>query len=243
MQLAVDIGNSRVKAGLFDGTELVQAKSELSLERLDLKRMLEQFEVQAVISSSVGEEAAEQIRESVESIYYLELGKETKMPIQSLYSSPGTLGNDRRALAVAAHQHYPDTNVLVIDIGTCITFDFVDDKGRYHGGSISPGVDMRFQSMHNFTSSLPLVDLKEPVKYVGDDTESALKAGVFQGMLHEIDGVISVYKNDYPALKTMLTGGDSSLFESQLKSEIFVVQNLVLHGLNQILIYNVNQKK
>ena len=242
MQLVVDIGNSRVKAGLFDGIELIQTMSEESLERLDLKHLLDQFEVQAVISSSVGEEGAEQIRESVDSIYYLELGIETKMPIQSLYSSPGTLGNDRRALAVAAHHHYPAANVLVIDIGTCITFDFVDEKGRYHGGSISPGVGMRFQSMHNFTASLPLVDLKEPVKYVGDDTESALRAGVFQGMLHEIDGVISAYKNDYPGLKTMLTGGDSSLFESQLKSEIFVVQNLVLHGLNQILTYNVSQK-
>ncbi len=236
MHLAIDIGNTRVKAGLFEQVELVQLFEAEDWNQLSLPL----HDIEACIISNVGEVI--NVSEKLGDMEILELSSETPLPIELSYNSPQTLGKDRIALAVAGSNLHPNSNVLVIDLGTCITYDLVNDREQYLGGNISPGVNMRLKAMHTFTGNLPLVKLDPQTGLLGKDTESSMKSGVFHGILHEMDGMISAYKQEYDDLTVVLTGGDESLFESQLKNRIFVTPNLVLIGLNSILTYNVEHK-
>ena len=160
------------------------------------------------------------------------------MPIVNLYNTPKTLGLDRLAAVVGASIQYPGKNILVIDIGTCMTFDFIDSKRNYHGGNISPGVELRLKAMHHFTSSLPLVIRKNNMNILGKSTKEALQNGAFQGLKFEIEGFIKNLTNRTKSLTVILTGGDAVNFGETLESKIFVDPNLVLKGLNDILTYN-----
>lgn len=236
MNLVIDIGNTRVKAGLFEQTELVQF-----LEAEDWKQLpLLDHKIESCIVSNVGETV--DVSEKLGDIEIMELGSKTPLPIELKYNSPETLGKDRIALAVAGSNLYPNLNVLVIDMGTCITYDLINKEEQYLGGNISPGLNMRLKAMHTFTGNLPLVKLDAQTVMLGKDTETSMQSGVFHGILHEMDGMISAYKQEYDDLTVVLTGGDASLFESQLKNRIFVTPNLVLIGLNRILTYNVEHK-
>ncbi|MEQ8521822.1 MAG: type III pantothenate kinase, partial [Vicingaceae bacterium] len=163
------------------------------------------------------------------------------VPIKSLYSSPETLGHDRIALAVAGSEKFPNCNTLIIDIGTCMTMDLVDSSGTYHGGAISPGMELRFRSMHEGTSRLPLVDFasKKLPDQIGKTTRECMESGVILGMAHEIRGTIKELNKEFEDLKVLLTGGQHHLFEVPLKNSIFADPNLVLRGLNHILLYNL----
>ncbi len=164
-----------------------------------------------------------------------------KLPITNVYKSPSTLGLDRIAAAVGLAFFNPGGESLGIDMGTCITYEFLDGETIYRGGGISPGVSMRFKAMHSFTSRLPLVGLaSEPPVLVGATTEECMQSGVFFGVMGEIHYTVERYRKDYPDLKVYICGGDAPYFESLTKDYIFVIPNLVLYGLNRILTYNVS---
>ena len=159
----------------------------------------------------------------------------TNIPIVNLYKTPKTLGNDRLASVIGAQHLYPNKNIAVIDLGTCIKFDFIDKKRRYIGGNISPGVRMRIQAMHDYTSQLPIVDLKYNNSILGNSTESALQNGAVRGTIFEIESFIRRIKKKYGKLFVVFTGGDADFFASYINYEIFVNQNLILEGLNKII--------
>ena len=170
--------------------------------------------------------------------FFIDLNEYTNIPIKNLYDSKSTLGKDRLAAVIGANNFYPKSNVLVIDMGTAITFDFINKKDQYLGGSISPGLEMRFSALNHFTGKLPLLKKNEKFSLIGSNTESAIISGVQNGIIFEIDSYINNIKKEYEDLKTILTGGDAIFFDKKLKNTIFVDLNLNFIGLNTILEYN-----
>jgi type III pantothenate kinase len=237
MNLAVDIGNTNVRLGLFSRNEL----EEVFLNEQDLDTILAKYKIRhAIISSSgVGAYVEQKLKEK--KVTPLILSPLLKLPITIQYKTPETLGTDRIAGSVGAKILFPGKPVLKIDFGTCITYDFITEKNEYTGGAISPGMMMRFKAMHNYTARLPLVD---PMQYVlfeltGNDTSSAILSGVVNGIRNEVDGIIKEYNSRFANLKIVGTGGDSGFFVTLLKNEIFARPNLVLEGLNRILNDNI----
>ena len=236
--LAVDIGNTAIKYALFEDEGLVyagQATEEQALlgdSRLAAADNLILASVrqgQSVLPDRMG------VKGKV-----LGLTFETPVPVTNRYETPQTLGVDRLAAVVGAAYLFPDTDCLVIDAGTCITLDFVDRDKNYLGGSISPGLEMKFRALHTFTQRLPL--LQRPpaaVPLAGRNTAGAIQSGVLNGTVAELNGLISAYRSTSPDLVVVLCGGDAAFFETNLKAPIFVVPELVLIGLNRILNYNV----
>ncbi|MGB2316775.1 MAG: type III pantothenate kinase, partial [Flavobacteriaceae bacterium] len=143
-------------------------------------------------------------------------------------------------LAAAATQQYPNTNTLIIDAGTCITYDFVDANSQYLGGAISPGLQMRYNALHNQTAQLPLLQPSDTNSYIGSTTDTSIHSGVVHGIVQEIQGVISTYSSDYLDLTVILTGGDANFLLKQFKISIFANSNFLLEGLNFLLDYNTN---
>ena len=166
------------------------------------------------------------------------LNNSTPLPIKILYKSPTSLGNDRIALAVGAITNFPNKNVLVIDAGTCITYDLINSKKEYLGGSISPGIQMRYNALHQFTSQLPLLESVDTAMLTGVNTEESIHSGIINGVFVEIDGIIQRYTNQYPDIKVIVTGGNAKFFDKGLKNTIFAKPNLLMEGLNKILDYN-----
>ncbi len=173
--------------------------------------------------------------------FYIRLSHKTELPIINKYATPKTLGKDRLAGVVAASALYAKKNVLVIDAGTCITFDFINNDREYLGGSIHPGITMRFKALNNFTDKLPLIKRSSDFELIGNSTEKAILTGVLYAVLKEIQGMIEDYMGKYNDLTIIFTGGDASFFVSRLKNKIFAHPNLVLEGLNEILRYNAAQ--
>jgi type III pantothenate kinase len=193
-----------------------------------------------VIASSVSRDAAIELENIQAKGTKLAMTSFVSLPIKINYSTTATLGVDRIAGACGALEILPNQDRLVIDIGTCINYEFLDHKNVYHGGAISPGVKMRFEAMHTFTARLPLVKTKINPPLTGDSTESCMQSGVLNGVQAELEGIMQRYKEKYPQVGVILCGGDVSLFENRLKQPIFVAPNLVLSGLNRILLHNVN---
>ena len=169
---------------------------------------------------------------------FIELGADTPLPIKNLYRTPETLGKDRIAAAVGGFDLYPDTNLLIIDAGTAITCDLLDEKGNYLGGNITPGIEMRFKALNHFTGKLPLFKQQPFEKLFGTTTEEAIVAGVQNGVVFEVDRTIDVFKEFYKNLKVIITGGNADFFDNKLKNSFFVNFNLTAIGLNRILEYN-----
>ncbi|MBK6986183.1 MAG: type III pantothenate kinase [Bacteroidetes bacterium] len=164
---------------------------------------------------------------------------ETKIPLTNLYQSASTLGSDRLAASIGAYYLYPNANVLVIDAGTCIKYNFTNSKNEYLGGGISPGIQMKFKALQTFTSKLPLVEVDFSYnELIGNNTQNSILSGVLNGTIAEIDGVIDYYKLKFTDTICVLTGGDSEYLAKRLKNSIFAHQNLVLKGLNDILNFN-----
>ena len=174
--------------------------------------------------------------------YFFELTHQTLLPIQNNYMTPETLGLDRLAAAIGAKELFPDLDLLVIDAGTAMTLDLIERNGSFSGGNISPGMRIRFRSLHEFTKKLPLIEEADKYPSVGQTTEEAIRAGVINGMIFEIDGTIELLKKKYPQIQPVLTGGDALFFERRLKSHIFVKFEITLIGLNRILEYNVEKQ-
>lgn len=239
MDLIIDVGNTRAKAAVFENDRLIEVvvfnKQEIIYE---IKKITEKYAIKGAIISAVASLSDEKTEKLHEVLELLELNHETKVPFKNKYTTPKTLGVDRIALASYANTKYAGKNTLLIDAGTCITFDFVNKKGMYLGGAISPGLKMRYQSLHNYTSKLPLLTTNTPKSFIGDNTDNCIHAGVVNGIINEIDGTIDQYKSKYGDLTVVLTGGDTIFLAKQLKNYIFANPNSVLEGLHEILIYN-----
>ncbi|MHB9141063.1 MAG: type III pantothenate kinase [Paludibacter sp.] len=239
MNLCIDQGNSSTKVGIFDHNNLLEYFSFTQFGESEIDRLYSKFDINACIVSNVAWENAvllDQLRNKTR--FFLELSHGTSVPIENRYKTPETLGKDRLAAVVGASFLKPDTDILVIDAGTAITFDLIDAKKIYRGGNISAGLNLRLRALHEFTQKLPLVEARIDCPLLGDDTQSALFSGALQGIVFEIDGYIKALKIKYPQLSTFLTGGSTFYFDTKLKSPIFAERNLVLIGLNQILEYN-----
>ncbi|MFN4233541.1 MAG: type III pantothenate kinase [Bacteroidia bacterium] len=245
MQLILDIGNSSIKFAIFNGDDLIELgyiKNESST--LEIAELLtKHVHINKAIVSSVRENPPF-ISFVKEKIATLELNHTTPLPIRISYKSPETLGRDRIAAAVAASAFFGNP-VLSIDAGTCITFDFINENGEYIGGAISPGINMRLKAMHTFTGRLPYIkfeDFAEPLPLIGQNTKECLLTGAINGCVFEIDQTIHYYKEQYPALKVVICGGDASFLAKAVKNSIFADPLLVLKGLNIILQFNVPEK-
>ena len=240
MNLVVDYGNSRIKAGIFSGDALVENRFFTS--RQELTTWLAEKKFDHAIVSSVSQAPGELMERIPADGKKLIMGHQLSLPVRNQYTTPTTLGVDRLAAACGAAAMRPQQDCLVIDLGTCINYELVDARGNYLGGGISPGVSMRFEAMHTFTARLPMVQPgKEEVGLIGSTTEACMQSGVMLGIASEIDGIIDRYKKIYPSLGVILCGGDAHFFENSLKQSIFVAPNLVLIGLNRILLHNVDR--
>jgi type III pantothenate kinase len=237
MNLVIDSGNSSAKVGIFEDHTLVK-KQVLPAE--ELPAFIRNFSGENCIISSVSTPPLEIKTWSAHIKNTFILDAALPLPVVNHYATPATLGVDRLAAVCGAHHLFPGMNCLVIDAGTCITYDFLDDKGHYHGGAISPGLKMRFQAMHKFTARLPYVEPVNHPPLVGQSTVQCMQSGVVNGIIHEMEGTISRYQAEFGGVKIILCGGDCGFFENQLKASIFASPELVLKGLNSILIYNVN---
>ncbi len=238
MKLVIDIGNTRTKVGVFKKAKL--KKKEIWLEwNLDrLKAFVAEWDIQQVALSTSAKVSKSVERYLSKHFYYIRLTEQTPLPIKNHYQTPKTLGKDRLAAVMGAYALYPNQNCLVIDAGTCITYDLLTKEGDYWGGNIAPGVKMRFQAMHEFTANLPLVDFRKLKKDYGYSTVTAMRVGGQLGAVLEMDGFIRLYEAQYGRINTILTGGDAIFFDKNLKTKIFVNHNLVFTGLNKILEYN-----
>lgn len=237
MNLAIDIGNTRVKTGVFDGDDLVDAQVYEQLDSVSLQALISDSGVTHVILASTGTDIEANTVHAPG--VFLKLSSMTPVPIENGYKTPETLGQDRLAGMVAASWLHPGSNVLVIDAGTCVTFDFLDQSGKYLGGNISPGLDMRYQAMHHFTQRLPSVERGDTGLLLGDTTQTALQNGGLMGMLMEIAGYIEILRNKYQSVNTLITGGDAQYLAEHLNTKLTVQPHLILIGLNQILQFNV----
>jgi type III pantothenate kinase len=239
MNLVIDSGNTSIKLGIFEGGKLREVLANLSLD--GLKSALASLSPASVLISSVSIESKVLSSLFNPSCKLVVLDSTTSLPFNNQYKTPHTLGTDRIAAVAGAKKLYPDQDCLVIDAGTCITFDFIDKFNNYQGGSISPGLNLRFKAMNNFTARLPLVERKDHADLIGKSTEEAILSGVINGTSGELNSLIISYIELFPDLKVIICGGDASFFESKIKQSIFAVPELVLIGLNRILEYNVSE--
>ena len=231
-KITLDEGNTSVKLALFDNDTLVSKYNNIDLnfvikllpkcDRLILSTVKNKSNFKTLFSNK----------------NFVLLNNSTPLPIKILYKSPTSLGNDRIALAVGAITNFPNKNVLVIDAGTCITYDLINSKKEYLGGSISPGIQMRYNALHQFTSQLPLLESVDTAMLTGVNTEESIHSGIINGVFVEIDGIIQRYTNQYPEIKVIVTGGNAKFFDKGLKNTIFAKPNLLMEGLNKILDYN-----
>jgi type III pantothenate kinase len=236
VNLIIDIGNTSTKLAVFERDTLVGAFSEPGQSMQTLPRLISTYKIERGIVVTVADiraDVLEQLKKLPFPILWLD--KDTPLPITNLYGTPETLGYDRIAAVVGAYDRFPGKDLLVIDAGTAITYEFIDAKGRYHGGNISPGVHMRLKALNQYTSHLPLVSPEGELLPMGKDTETAIRAGVMKGIEYEIRGYIISLRDKYPGLLVFLTGGDGFSFDSKLKNIIFADRFLVLKGLNRIL--------
>ena len=240
MNLVLDFGNTKIKAAVFsEKKEILEIftwnnYSAEIIDEIKFKYLIDSVILCSVVA--ISEEIEIHLKSNF--AYYLRLNSDTPLPIKNNYSTPKTLGLDRIAAAVGANMLKPNTPLFIVDMGTAITYDFVNEHNEFVGGNIAPGVNMRLRAMNTFTNKLPLLEAKEEEKLLGDDTASAMMAGVLRGVEFEIEGYISKILKKNPNLSVFLTGGDVFFFEKRLKSSIFVVSNLLLMGLNEILRYN-----
>ncbi|MBA3649752.1 MAG: type III pantothenate kinase [Chitinophagales bacterium] len=238
MNLALDFGNSFTKLGIFERNNLIFFQSYKNLSVRNLHEVLKRFPIKTAIISSVVEDSAK-IEKYLRRLYHVvEMKSDIPLPLENLYETPGTLGADRIAGIVGGYALFPKNNILVINAGTCITYDIAIANKGYLGGNITPGIDMQLKALHTFTQRLPLVKKQFSEDLLGKSTSSSILTGVMKGTVLEMEGFIKAYKKDYIALKVLLSGGDALMFETQLKTKIFAVPNLVLFGINKILTMN-----
>ena len=242
MLLAIDVGNTRVKAAVFENDTLLKkiifTPNEL---RNAIEKILKDYNlIENMVIASVGSIEKESFFYFNKHVKVHFINKNTKYPFQNLYSTPDTLGIDRLVLAAGGVLQYPKKNRLVIDAGTCVTYDFIDQNNNYLGGAISPGIRLRYEALHNYTANLPLLNKEEPINFIGDSTNQSIHSGIINGITNEMDGFIDTFCNNNKNFIIILTGGDSEFLAKRLKNTIFANQNFLLESLNQLFQYNKN---
>jgi type III pantothenate kinase len=242
MNLIIDIGNTATKLAVFQLDKILEVQAVPTKGMVsEVEKIIEKHPeiIQGVLSSVVFLEPSA-INSLLKLLPIKVLESSFRMPFNNCYETPLSLGVDRLALMAAAIKHHPKTNVLVIDAGSCITYDFIDAEQNYLGGAISPGLQMRYKSLKTFTSNLPLLDKITPNQRIGNSTEASIHSGVVHGLAHEIEGTIEDYQNKYSDLTVILTGGDADFLCKQFKISIFANSNFLLEGLNFLLEFNSN---
>jgi type III pantothenate kinase len=243
MLLAVDIGNTKIKAAVFEGNVLAEKFTFDKEEwRESIEKILKKFpEARQTILSSVGKDDDELFLWLKGNTNLTAVNHASLFPFTNKYATPATLGIDRMVLAAGAVLQYPGQNRLIIDAGTCITYDFVDSNDNYLGGAISPGLQMRYTAMHTFTAKLPLLYPEMPQDYIGNSTNESMHSGAALGLLHELQGFMNQYGKQYQEVTIILTGGDADFLAKRLKNTIFANSNFLLESLNLLYLYTIKK--
>jgi type III pantothenate kinase len=241
MVLVVDIGNTRSKAAAFENQD---KKHQFVCLQADLKNEIQATlhtftAIKTLVLASVAHIEPDFLLGFDKKVSIHFISHESIFPFTNHYKTPKTLGIDRMVLAAGATLQFPQQNRLVIDVGTCITYDFITAKNEYLGGAISPGLQLRYQALHQFTAKLPFLDLEEPADLIGNSTSEAIHSGVVHGVTHEIEGFITAYKARYENFIIILTGGDTNFLAKRLKNGIFANSNFLLESLNQTFQYQI----
>lgn len=239
MKAIFDIGNTSYKCGLFSGTEMIYFFRENTLEEILDQLRPYKSEITASIVATVRKLSVAQkgiLNDCTWPVLWFSV--HTPLPVKKIHHFPNSLGVDRLAAVIEAINLFPNKPVLVVDIGTAVTYEFISADGTYLGGNISPGIKLRFKALSDYTSALPLIDKEGPRTEIGIDTDTAIRNGVLLGLEYEIMGYIHKLRKKEPNILVFLTGGDSISFDDKLKKCIFADKFLVLRGLNRILDYN-----
>ncbi len=241
MILAIDIGNSRIKAAVFEEYNFLDVfiflKKDLQINLQNI--LITHPKIKNIVVSAVSDLEKESFSSFEKSVKIHFVSHKDKFPFQNQYATPETLGIDRMVLAAGATLQFPKQNRLVIDAGTCITYDYIDENDNYLGGAISPGLQLRYQSLHDYTAKLPLLSLNAPENRIGTSTLESIHSGVVNGLAFEIDGFIDAYKEKYSNFIIILTGGDTEFLANRLKNTIFANSNFLLESLNQTFQYKI----
>jgi type III pantothenate kinase len=240
-KLAIDIGNTRTKIGIFEHKNLLEKVAKGQFSTTEIIDLANHFDAKYLIISSVAAPDPVFVATLSHHFHLVELSADTPLPFINTYRTPQTLGKDRLAAVAGAMALFPQQNCLVVDGGTCIKYELLTADGRFLGGNIAPGLLMRTKAMAHFTARLPVVDLDMPTNAVGDSTETALQNGAFRGTILEIQGFYALYASELGSeLSVILTGGDAEFLNKYLSFTSQVVQNdLTLIGLNEILDLNI----
>ena len=234
MKIAVvDIGNTRQKAALYEAGEVLDEISSEVIPLSHFKSWKQKYNVRYLMYSSVAEDNAEYLN-TLGSLFELHSLREMSLPFSMAYQTPESLGSDRLACMVAASALYPHQTVLVVQCGSCLTFDLLHGD-VYQGGSIAPGLQMRFRALSDYTARLPLCSLDGNVPMVGTSTQGCIQAGVWHGFVSECATMIEKYRSHYEEENVILTGGDAAMLKDNLKNSIFAHPNLVMYGLYVIM--------
>jgi type III pantothenate kinase len=241
MILTIDIGNTRIKSAVFENNTLIKIDVFSYQEfNIVIENILKNHpKINVLVAASVGKLEKETFNSFSKQVKIYFIDKKQKFPFQNLYATPKTLGIDRMVLASGAVLAYPNQNRLVIDAGTCVTYDFIDKNDNYLGGAISPGIRLRYESMHNYTAKLPLLTISEPENLIGNSTNESLHSGVINGLSFEIEGYIEVLKSKNENFIIILTGGDANFLAKRLKNTIFANSNFLLESLNHLYQYQI----
>ena len=236
--LCFDFGNTRLKCAVFEGRDF---KTERVLENAGaavIQQLIDEYKPHRSILSSVINHPPELENLLAKHTRFHKLGHTSKLPLTTPVGKPETIGADRLAIVAAAVDLFPKQHNLAIGLGTCITYNFVNREHEFLGGSISPGMNMRFSAMHEQTALLPLIKAEFNFPLVAFDTKTNLLSGVILGMAKEIDGIIEAYALKYSNFNVLLTGGDMGFFVPHLKNKIFADPYLIYKGLYAISEYN-----
>ena len=241
MILTIDVGNTNIKVAVFKEVNLIEKfVFQKNMLKINFKNILKKYPNCAnSVLSSVGKLDKNDILWLKNQLNLQEISYASAFPFKNLYTTPITLGIDRMVLAAGAVLLYPNQNILIIDAGTCVTYDFVTSKNEYLGGAISPGLRLRYEALHNFTAKLPLLTKKIPESFIGNNTEEAIHSGVVNGLCNEIEGFVSEYSVKNEQFTIILTGGDTNFLANRLKSTIFADENFLLKSLQQLYTYSL----
>ena len=239
MILTIDVGNTRIKAAVFENSRLSELfVFEKATGLTGIENILKKYpKVIQLVVASVGNLSSEDFLAFENRVSLTFITHEFPFPFHNHYETPLTLGIDRMVLSAGAVLQFPNQNRLVIDAGSCITYDFTDAADNYLGGAISPGLKMRYEALHHYTARLPLLEVESPKDYIGASTIQAIHSGVVNGVLHEINGFIADYENQYSKFTIILTGGDTEFLAKRLKNTIFANSNFLLESLDRTYQY------
>ncbi|WNM19967.1 type III pantothenate kinase [Flavobacterium capsici] len=240
MLLAIDVGNTRIKSAVFEEDSLIERFDYFNSDFFEKTEfVLNKYQkIEFIVVASVGKLEKNDFLKFENHAKVFFVTRDLNFPFRNLYKSPTTLGIDRMVLSCGATLKYPNTNRLIIDAGTCITYDFVDENNNYLGGAISPGIRLRYEALHNYTAKLPLLKKQNPENIIGNSTQESIHSGIVNAVVFEIDGYIDYFKSQNANFIIIFTGGDTDFLAVRLKNTIFANSNFLLESLSQTFQYN-----